>query len=609
MNVMVSETPDSFGQSSTDVVRPPDETTVSPAVVIPEDGAEDKSISADPQQQQSASDIDATKILVINFGSLYLRLGRACDPIPKCVHNVIARRNRSKQLPPREDSLLIAANAVDAELEKCLDNCQKSVTNVLTACRTTSGRPISSTNREVIVDFNRRSKPIVLSANSTANGKHWTQVDNNEDVLIGDDVLYLKPGQPFHIRCPIRRGNLNINDALGGSLTTVIADLETICRKSITKYLEIPVNELNQYKVVLIIPDVYNRNHIKYLIDMLLNDMRFQSCLVIHEAVCATFGAGLSTACVVDVGHQKTSICCIEDGFGSRNSRLTLDYGGSDITQVFHYLLKQLSFPYGCNNNSQLGSLFLQDLKEKWCHLDVNSYTQKEKHFRITIPEQPVLEYKIIVGDESLRAPLAFFYPDMFALTMSSGKRMRILRRNEGHPDDPFDENYLILTKRKYGDNSDNLSQITNDTTGTDINIDDDLDVGCDVITANDKEINSDQQLLSLDQAIIQCIEQCESDDMKNRMFGSILLCGGGLAFNGIDKWLLNCLTKQVGPQFDSQKIEIIIKPKDMDSQIVSWKGAAVLSLLDSAQDLWITGDDWNRLGLKVLREKTSFVF
>ena len=37
--------------------------------------------------------------------------------------------------------------------------------------------------------------------------------------------------------------------------------------------------------------------------------------------MCATFGAGVSSACVVDVGDQKTSVSCVEDGLSLKNTR------------------------------------------------------------------------------------------------------------------------------------------------------------------------------------------------------------------------------------------------------------------------------------------------
>ena len=42
---------------------------------------------------------------------------------------------------------------------------------------------------------------------------------------------------------------------------------------------------------------------------------------VLQESVCATFGAGLPYACVVDVGDQKTSVCCVDDGMSQHATR------------------------------------------------------------------------------------------------------------------------------------------------------------------------------------------------------------------------------------------------------------------------------------------------
>lgn len=42
---------------------------------------------------------------------------------------------------------------------------------------------------------------------------------------------------------------------------------------------------------------------------------------IFQESVCSTFGCGLSSACVVDVGDEKTSICCVEDGLLVPNTK------------------------------------------------------------------------------------------------------------------------------------------------------------------------------------------------------------------------------------------------------------------------------------------------
>ena len=56
--------------------------------------------------------------------------------------------------------------------------------------------------------------------------------------------------------------------------------------------------------------------------------------MVHQESVSATYGSGLSSACVVDVGDQKTSLCCVEDGVSHRSSRCVCVCMCSVVTPV-----------------------------------------------------------------------------------------------------------------------------------------------------------------------------------------------------------------------------------------------------------------------------------
>ena len=91
-----------------------------------------------------------------------------------------------------------------------------------------------------------------------------------------------------------------------------------------------------------------------------------------QESVCATFGTGVSSACVVDVGDQKTSVCCVEDGLSQPATRLVMRFGGSDMTRCLHSLLTtRCGFPYhNCRLTNRLDAQFLQELKEAHCHLE-----------------------------------------------------------------------------------------------------------------------------------------------------------------------------------------------------------------------------------------------
>lgn len=57
-------------------------------------------------------------------------------------------------------------------------------------------------------------------------------------------ALYVNPSDCYNIHWPIVRGQLNVHPGPGGSLTAVLADLETIWSHVIQKHLEIPLKDL-----------------------------------------------------------------------------------------------------------------------------------------------------------------------------------------------------------------------------------------------------------------------------------------------------------------------------------------------------------------------------
>lgn len=126
------------------------------------------------------------------------------------------------------------------------------------------------------------------------------------------------------------------------------------------------------------IPDVYNRAHLREMMTLLLIRLGFGSCFLVQDHVAATFGAGLGYACVVDVGDQKTSVSCVEDGISHPATRVRLEYGGADVTQTFHWLLKKCAFPYkDCDTTTYQDAMLLKQLKEQFCHVNLVLYSQE----------------------------------------------------------------------------------------------------------------------------------------------------------------------------------------------------------------------------------------
>lgn len=56
------------------------------------------------------------------------------------------------------------------------------------------------------------------------------------------------------------------------------------------------------------------RNHVKYFLQRMFHGIGWRKVYLHIESVLACFGAAVSSACVVDIGHEKISVCCVDEG-------------------------------------------------------------------------------------------------------------------------------------------------------------------------------------------------------------------------------------------------------------------------------------------------------
>lgn len=168
----------------------------------------------------------------------------------------------------------------------------------------------------------------------------------------------------------------------------------------------------------------------------------------IKDHVAATFGAGLGYACVVDVGDQKTSVSCVEDGISHPNTRVKLEYGGGDVTQTFYWLLQKCAFPYKESDDTKpQDAILLKRLKEEYCHVNLDICGSQEKTFTVSHHGKTVRKYTIQVGDECIVAPLSLFHTELLSTTGKS-KTARVQKPCAAQPDseDCFDAEYIRET-------------------------------------------------------------------------------------------------------------------------------------------------------------------
>lgn len=274
----------------------------------------------------------------------------------------------------------------------------------------------------------------------------WTDsISVTRNVLVGEraerldcfssDTEEATQWKLFH---PIVGGHFNMDQYIdhygpSSALQALVNDLRTIWSHAITSPREgathrkeasqivdvglgIAARDWHKYNVVLVIPDLYVVSEIEETVRLLLDDMGFAGILIQQEGVCATFGAGLSSSCVVHIGSDRTTISCVEEGLIVAESRMALHYGGQNVSRFFMQLLQRANFPYhSFDMNKRLADYWLADqLKERLCTLDATQLGLIISDFHLRLPKQKTKKYAIRTYDEIILAPMALFTPRVF---------------------------------------------------------------------------------------------------------------------------------------------------------------------------------------------------
>jgi len=609
-----------------------------------------------PEEDEESLEEESTcPILVLQPGSKWLRLGLAStspslsssdtpgvplvSSLPKTVLHAVARRRTKAGVTDRKlqrrDPALVPVAKPDPVAHRKLVEVRTRVGKMLGNTLTSSGRKRFVEAQNVVSQINAEKK-----ARKIANGgnSHIPVSDIKAASLYGNDVLKLTPDSPYNIHFPIKRGDLDLCPGkVAGSESSILTDLEDIWTNAIESELGIPKQEFGRYRVVLVIPAVYRRTLIKHYMTLLLFNMGFGGAFVTLDHVCAAFGAGLSHCCVVDVGDQKTSVSCVEDGISLPQTRIHLDYGGSDITQVFHFLLKQSNFPFkDCQPMIRYeDATVLERLKTDNCHMDLDICGTAEKSFVINKNGYQV-QHSVCLSDECVMAPMAFFHTELLDVTSSGHlaapppQRARMMPdKNEGDPEDPHDDLVDTVTNRKLIKPGDSMVQ-TEDEGEVSVDVSSDvppppsllftqhLQTSKSMSPNTSLNAGNDTSVIPLDLAILRSVEQCPSEDLKRRTLGSVLVVGQGFKFPGAAAYLKQRLALQmpaicgIGISLadtpgSAHGVEVIVDAKDLGSELTTWKGAAVMASLQSAGELWIQPEEWHKGGMKLLREKSPF--
>ncbi|XP_065564807.1 actin-related protein 8-like isoform X3 [Artemia franciscana] len=479
-------------------------------------------------------------IIVIHPGSKYLRIGRVSDLKPYAMLQAVARL-RSPDAQRHEDTLLVPDVRVTKHLLSEVEDCCIEICSLLQSCIQSNGGHRGLTPYTKIASMNRSSQQQPESIDKS-NLSYVRTVDPNQAV-VGDKV----------------------------------------------------------YKAVLVIPDIYNRQHLKELTNLLLVRLGFASCFLVQDHVCATAGSGVPTACVIDIGDQKTSVSCVDECVSIKQSRMKMEYGGSDITQAFFWLLRRAAFPVKpCKPSDPVDAMILTQLKEDYCHLNMDISGIRDVSVTVDRPESMCRRYRFKLADECIIAPLGLFFPSLFSLTERHCET-KGQPRYQHQAEDPHDMLYIRETGRRGKKEAEAGEDMAEEE-----------EVGGDMDDfASGSDFQSDI-LLALDAAVLQSIERASetlSEEVVRKLYTNILVVGGSAKIEGFSTWLQNRIALKIPIEHRGEPIEVMTRVKDQDSENTVWKGAALFACMDAANELWIKPKEWKRYSVKILRERAPFVW
>ncbi|RDA84461.1 hypothetical protein CP532_0061 [Ophiocordyceps camponoti-leonardi (nom. inval.)] len=420
-----------------------------PADIAEEDGAATPSGAIDP-----------SRIIVIHPGSQNLRIGFASDALPKTIPMVIGTKypqSESEMYEPLPRRQMEAKTTDQQYGEEWTKRYLKMCGELKTEMRANK-RKVLPNSKELAQTFNRRTEPEIIEKHNDPLEIDWTDIKKLDDpdypasCFIGNDALRVPDdSEPkFKLWWPIRHGLWNEDGY--SSQEHLYDDFESLLDRALRQDLGLKTNsEWQQYSCVFVVPDLYDKHYVEQMLRSAMIWFEFSRICFVQESMAATFGAGYTQACVVDVGAQKTSVSCVEDGLCVDDSRINLKFGGFDITETFIKMMLYDNFPYqGINLQRRYDFLLAEELKMKHCTMSQADVSVQLYHFHVRAPNEPTRKYAFKTYDEVILSGMGVFEPTIFDNDSKLRGRRKLVERSYNAydidiPDDPSSAAQLAI--------------------------------------------------------------------------------------------------------------------------------------------------------------------
>ncbi|QIW95178.1 hypothetical protein AMS68_000696 [Peltaster fructicola] len=624
----------------------------------------DADLDEDAPMEDASGEVFGSKTIVLHIGSQNMRIGLATDALPKTVPMVIARKATKPEAEchePVPKRLKLDPEATQEEIYGAEFAAQyNSMAAEFKITRRANKRRVLPNSRELVTKWNSVTGPDLISEHNDPLRIDWTEFEPNKapDYIVGAAALRIpeKSVPRYRLRWPIQRGWLNERDY--DSRNLLMADFFTIIRESMITQLGLTNPKAwSQYNCVFIIPDLYEKVLVATALDEFLKDFGFAKVCFMQESVAATFGAGFGIACVVDIGAQKTSVACVEDGMVIEDSRVNLKYGGYDVTETFVKMMLFDQFHYSEFNLMRRHDFMLaEELKERFTLLSDENISVQLYDFHLRAHGQETRKYQFKIYDEGVLAPMGYFKPAIFDHSSKLIDRRKLVPRSvdlyDNQPNDPISQAQLAVIEHASKNEPSAVqsapvkaarplptpvaatpskprplgipAHLNGENDGTPRSsvagspAPEELGTPQATDAANGENGATEAQgpqldadmidrtvpIMPLHRAILTSIDFAAREDDRRRrdLLGSIMLIGGASKTPQLGSFLEYQLRTAL-PQYPKE-ILVAPPPKELDPEIIVWKGGSVFGKLRMTNDSWIGPLEYDRLGARILNYK-----
>ncbi|KAH3688693.1 hypothetical protein WICPIJ_000293 [Wickerhamomyces pijperi] len=607
------------------------------------------------EEEGEDEDSVGSRTVVIHPGARNIRIGLASDVYPKAFPFVVAVPGEPTARPEEFD-------LTEEESKEQQQSKEKLYKDFRDRMRYYKRRLVPNSN-DMVSNYNKKIIPEKIPEHNDIHRIEFINPkQNSARYYVGEDAFKLD-SEAYRLRYPLlTHGKFNHQEYKSPQELT--GEIQLYLRETLKTHFDIEA--ITNHKTVLIIPDLYDKHYAETFIELLLQ-MGFDSVAIIQESLAATYGAGISNACVVDIGAKTTKIACVDDGLIVGNSRTVQHFGGDDITRNFYKLLREANFPIELDQNKPHEWSMMEQIKEKFitfqdANITVQLYNFTKRYTGGRLSEK--FEFKVF--DQAILSPMGLFFPKVFDIPSGLESSDIVQDPNMLSRDIFTEEADDPVSKTQKDCLEGNIYSNMND-----------FPILKDLINPNNLEEGSNSNKISLtplDKALIQSIANaCRYDFSKLKTyFENILIVGGGSKIEALDfilidriniwrpkllalstlpeflktvelkmnKWHVekeytkNFENKELIAELDEQlygelqtevesylqssnfdvhgsvtPVQILPAPREIDPSILTWKGGSVFARLKIIEELWITYQDWDMLGSRTLQYKTLFSY